>query len=140
MANCFVCGKAAQSRMADGTWICKECVNKLGGYGQWMGKIRKMSGTEAAFWINGGRIVKTKILDHGAGDIVGGGGGVGRAILGGFLAGGAGAVVGATTRKQRFKQEQYTVFKVWYSDGRTEIESVEHTSSKYETYLKLIED
>ena len=84
--------------------------------------------------------IKTKILDHGAGKITGGGGGVGRAIVGGAIAGSAGAVVGANTRKQKFTQEQYTMFKVWYSNGQSEIEKVLHTSAKYKQYLELLEE
>ena len=48
--------------------------------------------------------VKTKILDHTSGAMKGGGGGVGRAIIGGAIAGPAGAIVGAGTRKQKFTQ------------------------------------
>ena len=84
--------------------------------------------------------VKTKILDHTSGAMKGGGGGVGRAIIGGAIAGPAGAIVGAGTRKQKFTQNQYTMFKVWYSDGHTEVEKVSHNLPKYKKYLELLEE
>lgn len=84
--------------------------------------------------------IKTKILDHGAGEITGGGGGVGRAIIGGAVAGPVGAVVGASTRKQKFTQDQYTMFRVWYSDGNIEVEKVSHKAAKYKKYLEILED
>lgn len=52
MAKCMICGKFAQSKTADGSWLCKECVNKLGGYNNWMKKIRKMSGPEIMSALN----------------------------------------------------------------------------------------
>lgn len=84
--------------------------------------------------------VKTKILDHSNGQLVGNGGGVGRAIVGGAIAGEVGAIIGASTRKQKFTQKQYTIFRVWYQDGHDEVEKVEHGTAKYKRYLKLLED
>lgn len=84
--------------------------------------------------------VKTKILDHSSGALHGGGGGVGRAIIGGAVAGPVGAVVGASTRKQKFTQDQYTMFRVWYSDGNIEVEKVSHKAAKYKKYLEILED
>lgn len=86
------------------------------------------------------KAVKTAILDHTSGAMKGGGGGVGRAIIGGAIAGPAGAIVGAGTRKQKFTQNQYTMFKVWYGDGHTDIEKVSHNSPKYKKYLNLIQE
>ena len=86
------------------------------------------------------KAVKTAILDHTSGDIKGGGGSIGRAVVGGAIAGSVGAVVGANTGKKKYTQEQYTVFKVWYADGHTDIEKVSHKAQKYKEYLNLIQD
>ena len=105
-----------------------------------MTTIRGMKSEDVVTQLNGTDAVKTKILDHGSGNLVGSGGGVGRAIVGGALFGSTGAIVGAATRKQKYAQTQYTMFKVWYPDGHTEIEQVEHGTAKYKKYLELIED
>lgn len=40
--KCFACGKYAQSRLDSGEWICKDCVNSVGGYKNWF-TIKKLS-------------------------------------------------------------------------------------------------
>lgn len=52
MGKCFVCGQNAQSRTKEGTWLCKDCVNRLGGYGEWMKTIRKMGKEEILSSLN----------------------------------------------------------------------------------------
>lgn len=88
------------------------------------------------------KIVKTKILDAGTDGTKAGG--VGRAIVGDMVShavgvkGPVGAIVGATTAGH--KNKGFTVFKVWYDDGHTEVEKVPQESPKYLDYLKLLEE
>jgi len=88
------------------------------------------------------KIVKTKILDAGTDGTKAGG--VGRAIVGDVVShavgvkGHVGAIVGATTAGH--KNKGFTVFKVWYDDGHTDVERVAHDDPKYMDYLKLLED
>lgn len=88
------------------------------------------------------KVVKTKILDSGTDGTKAGG--VGRAIVGDMVShavgvkGPVGAIVGATTAGH--KNKGFTIFKVWYDDGRIEVEKVLHTEPKYMDYLKLLEE
>jgi len=84
--------------------------------------------------------IKTKILDGGTSATTTKAGGVGRAIAGGIVAGPIGAVVGAATAGHKTTSTNYTVFKIWYQDGHSEVEQVEHGTAKYKKYLELIED
>ena len=80
--------------------------------------------------------VRTKILDTSSDGTQANG--VGRAVVGGLVAGSLGAVVGATTAGH--KNKGFTIFKVWYSDGSTQIEKVFHKDYKYREYLELLEE
>lgn len=84
--------------------------------------------------------VKTKILDGGTSSTTTQASGVGRAIVGGIIAGPTGAIVGAATAGKKTTEHNYTVFKVWYEDGHTDVEKVEHGTKKYDQYIRLIED
>ena len=59
--------------------------------------------------------------------------GVGRAVVGGLLFGGAGAIVGAITKKDK----QYAVFEVTYSNGKTEEVKCKKGSFLYNTYMGI---
>lgn len=84
--------------------------------------------------------IRTRILDGGTSATTTKAGGVGRAIAGGIVAGPIGAVVGAATAGHKTTSTNYTIFKVWYQDGHSEVEKVEHGTAKYKKYLELIED
>lgn len=59
--------------------------------------------------------------------------GVGRAVVGGLLFGGAGAVVGALTAKDK----QYTSFKVTYSNGKQEVVKFKKGSFTYNNLMTI---
>ena len=84
--------------------------------------------------------VKTRILDGGTSSSNTHASGVGRAIVGGIVAGPVGAIVGAATAGSRTTQNNYTMFKIWYGDGHTSVEKVYHTDYHYKKYLELLDD
>lgn len=60
--------------------------------------------------------------------------GVGRALFGGLLFGPAGAIVGATTARDK----KYTSFRFTYKNGKTEIVKFKNGSLGYRSSLKLM--
>ena len=66
---------------------------------------------------------------------------IGRAAVGSMIAGPVGAVVGASTAKQRHTVNEHhtTTFMVYYSDGTHRHETVENNSSKYNLYMSKLE-
>lgn len=86
-------------------------------------------------------VVKAEIMSHGDGYAVSKGSigsALGRAAVGGFLAGGAGAVAGAATGKRTTKFRGETTFRLTYQDGHTEIETVMDHTPVWEKYMKLV--
>ena len=86
-------------------------------------------------------VVKAEIISHGDGYAVSKGSigsALGRAAVGGFLAGGAGAVAGAATGKRTTKFRGETTFRLTYQDGHTEIETVMDHTPVWEKYMKLV--
>lgn len=66
--------------------------------------------------------------------------GVGRAVVGGVLAGGAGAVVGAMTAKEHIMSYKIVIYKRDLSNPKTEIQLIfEKKSRKDKDYLNAVE-
>lgn len=82
-------------------------------------------------------ILKTKIIDTFTDSRASTGSAVGRAIVGNLLAGPVGAVVGASTAKDKITRE--TMFMVFYTDGTREHKTVRNGSRQYEEYMKYLE-
>ena len=86
-------------------------------------------------------LVKAEILSHGDGRAVSKGSlgsTLGRAAVGGMIAGGAGAFAGAVTGKRTTKFRGETTFRLTYGDGHTEIETVMDQTPIWEKYMKLV--
>lgn len=86
-------------------------------------------------------LVKAEILSHGDGRAVSKGSigsALGRAAVGGMIAGGAGAFAGAVTGKRTTKFRGETTFRLTYGDGHTEIETVMDQTPIWEKYMKLV--
>lgn len=86
-------------------------------------------------------LVKAEILSHGDGRAVSKGSlgsALGRAAVGGMIAGGAGAFAGAVTGKRTTKFRGETTFRLTYQDGHTEIETVMDQTPIWEKYMKLV--
>lgn len=86
-------------------------------------------------------LVKAEILSHGDGRAVSKGSlgsALGRAAVGGMIAGGAGAFAGAATGKRTTKFRGETTFRLTYGDGHTEIETVMDQTPIWEKYMKLV--
>ena len=85
--------------------------------------------------------MKAEILSHGDGRAVSKGSigsALGRAAVGGMIAGGAGAFAGAVTGKRTTKFRGETTFRLTYGDGHTEIETVMDQTPIWEKYMKLV--
>lgn len=64
---------------------------------------------------------------------------IGRAVVGGAIAGDVGAIVGASTAKQKVKEKHTTTFLVIYKDGHKSLETVEDDSLEYQVYVDKLE-
>lgn len=82
-------------------------------------------------------ILKTVIVDasHTATTQVNTGSAVGRALVGGALFGGAGAVVGASTAKRNVHESHKTTFLVYFKDGTQRGIEVENGSKQYRMFM-----
>lgn len=86
-------------------------------------------------------LVKAEIIAHGDGRAVSKGSlgsALGRAAVGGMIAGGAGAFAGAVTGKRTTKFRGETTFRLTYQDGHTEMETVMDQTPIWEKYMKLV--
>lgn len=64
---------------------------------------------------------------------------VGRAVVGNAIAGDVGAIVGASTAKQKIKEKHTTTFLVFYKDGHKNLETVENGTLQFEVYVDKLE-
>ena len=64
---------------------------------------------------------------------------VGRAVVGNAIAGDVGAIVGASTAKQKTKEKHTTTFLVFYKDGHKNLETVEDGTLQFEVYVDKLE-
>ena len=64
---------------------------------------------------------------------------IGRAVVGGAIAGDVGAIVGASTAKQKVKSKHTTTFLVLYKDGHKSLETVADESLEYQVYVDKLE-
>ena len=81
-----------------------------------------------------GIIAKTKIIDaYGKTSTASA---AGRGAIGGFVAGPVGAVIGASTAKQK----RSTTFLVFYKDGKKSTVTVQNNSLEYQKYIKYLDD
>lgn len=64
---------------------------------------------------------------------------VGRAVVGNAIAGDVGAIVGASTAKQKTKEKHTTTFLVFYKDGNKNLETVEDGTLQFEVYVDKLE-
>ena len=64
---------------------------------------------------------------------------VGRAVVGNAIAGDVGAIVGASTAKQKVKEKHTTTFLVFYKDGHKNLETVEDGTLQFEVYVDKLE-
>jgi len=64
---------------------------------------------------------------------------IGRAVVGGAIAGDVGAIVGASTAKQKVKNKHTTTFLVLYKDGHKSLETVADESLEYQVYVDKLE-
>lgn len=87
-------------------------------------------------------VVKTRILDinHTVTSKLDTGSAVGRAVVGSFLAGPTGAMVGAMSGHQTVKERHTTTFLLYCEDGSKEAEIVKNDSAKYKKYIALLGD
>lgn len=85
--------------------------------------------------------VKTKFIDssHTATSQIKTGSAVGRAAVGGLIAGPVGALVGAGTAKQKTVEHHTTTFMVYYDDGSRKAETVSNGSYQYKRYMELLD-
>ncbi|MDI9506610.1 MAG: hypothetical protein GX246_10085 [Clostridiales bacterium] len=88
-------------------------------------------------------VVKTRILD-GYSVTRGSGGGLletaGRAMIGEWLGGPVGAIIGGATARRTYREYRYTTFKVWYGDGKTKIKTVSNGSYDWEKFIEKLEE
>lgn len=103
-------------------------------------KARKLVGNIVE--IEKERTVKTTIVDssHTVTSRTSTGSAVGRAVVGGAIFGGIGALVGATTAKQKSIEKHSTTFLVYYNDGNRTHKTVKNGSELYEIYMSRLED
>ena len=87
------------------------------------------------------QVTKTKFIDsaHTATSRVKTGSAVGRAAVGGMIAGPIGAMVGASTAKHKTTEHHTTTFMVYYDDGTRKVETVSNGSHQYDKYMKLLD-
>ena len=64
---------------------------------------------------------------------------VGRAVVGGAIAGDVGAIVGVSTAKQKVKEKHTTTFLVFYKDGHKKLDTVEDDTLLFEVYVDKLE-
>lgn len=66
---------------------------------------------------------------------------IGRAVVGDTVAGPVGAIVGASTAKQKVTTEEKheTTFMVWYSDGTRKHETVANGTELYNFYMDMLD-
>lgn len=81
-------------------------------------------------YMNGDTVVTSKLSASSA---------VGRAVVGNAIAGDIGAIVGASTAKQKTKEKHTTTFLVFYKDGHKNIETVEDGTLQFEVYVDKLE-
>lgn len=90
-------------------------------------------------------VMKTKIIDtsHTATSTakVNTSSAIGRGVVGGMLAGPAGAIIGASTAKQdtKVKEHHSTTFMVYYSNGTRKHETVENGTELYNIYMSKLD-
>lgn len=81
-------------------------------------------------YMNGDTVVTSKLSTSSA---------VGRAVVGNAIAGDVGAIVGASTAKQKTKAKHTTTFLVFYKDGHKNLETVEDGTLRFEVYVDKLE-
>lgn len=64
---------------------------------------------------------------------------ISRAVVGNAIAGDVGAIVGASTAKQKVKEKHTTTFLVFYKDGCKELQTVENNTLQFEVYVAKLE-
>ena len=87
------------------------------------------------------KIIKTKIVDssHTATTKMDTGSVIGRAIIGGAIAGGVGAIIGASTGKDKVVEKHQTTFIVYYEGGLTVVKTVDNGSKEYNKLIQKVE-
>lgn len=86
-------------------------------------------------------ILKTVIVDSShtvTNNGVSTGSAVGRAVVGGALFGGVGAVVGASTAKNKITEKHSTTFLVYFTDGTQRAITVDNGSKQYNMYISKL--
>ena len=105
--------------------------------------IREQLNQEREDWKRqlGENIVKTKYMSghHVTTSKASTSSAVGRAVVGGAIAGDVGAIVGASTAKQKTKAKHTTTFLVFYKDGHKNLETVEDGTLQFEVYVDKLE-
>lgn len=87
------------------------------------------------------QVIKTRFIDssHTATSKTKTSSAVGRAAVGGLIAGPVGALVGAGTAKQKTVEHHTTTFMVYYDDGSKKVETVSNGSYQYDRYMQLLD-
>lgn len=91
------------------------------------------------------RIVKTAIVDSShiatSSSKAKTGSAVGRAVVGGMVAGPIGAIIGAGTAKQKTTVTEHhtTTFMIWYTDGTRQHKTVENGGMWYNLYMEKLD-
>lgn len=86
-------------------------------------------------------IVKTVIVDSShivTNNGVSTGSAVGRAVVGGAIFGDVGAVVGASTAKNKVTEKHSTTFLVYFTDGTQRAITVDNGSKQYNMYISKL--
>lgn len=90
-------------------------------------------------------IIKTKYIDSDhtvtQETKVSTGSAIGRAIVGDFVAGPIGAIIGSATAKEKvtIHEKHTTTFMVYYSDGRRDYQTVENETELYKLYMEKLD-
>ena len=91
------------------------------------------------------RVVKTKFVDSSHTSTITSqtslGSAIGRAVVGGMVAGTLGSVVGASTAKQKHTthEKHSTTFMVYYKNGCNVVKTVDNSSAEYKLYMEKLE-
>lgn len=91
------------------------------------------------------RVIKTKFVDSSHTSTITSqtslGSAIGRAVVGGMVAGTLGSVVGASTAKQRHTthEKHSTTFMVYYKNGCNVVKTVDNSSAEYKLYMEKLE-
>lgn len=91
------------------------------------------------------RVVKTKFVDSSHTSTITSqtslGSAIGRAVVGGMVAGTLGSVVGASAAKQKHTthEKHSTTFMVYYKNGCNVVKTVDNSSAEYKLYMGKLE-